>query len=86
MKTTIMTRAEAKASYDCMTRAKYAVVSTGCTGPWGSGMTVEAAERETVRNLRKHGGMSLFAARAFLIGSEAELIEVTIDAKPAMMK
>jgi hypothetical protein len=49
-------------------------------------MTVEAAERETVRNLRKHGGMSLFAARAFLIGSEAELIEVTIDAKPAMMK
>jgi hypothetical protein len=85
MKTTTMTRSEAKASYDCMERAKYAIVSEGCTGPWGSGMTIEAAERATVRNLRKHGGMSLADARAFLIGSEAELIEVAIDAKPAMM-
>lgn len=76
MKKTTMTRAEAKASYDCMTRAKYAIVSTGCTGPWGSGMTVEAAGRATVRNLRKHGGMSLADARAFLAGPDAELIEV----------
>jgi hypothetical protein len=76
MKTTTMTRTEAEKAYDCMERAKYAIVSTGCTGPWGSGMTIEAAERETVRNLRKHGGMSLTDARAFLFSAEAEMIEV----------